>query len=84
MWKRYELRANETVHERQVEPVPNSGVLNDLSINRVIKRMRVKETSFESGDEGEQKSTRYITTLQDTAPGTPRSWFYFIWLCKEA
>lgn len=83
LWKRYELRAKEAAHEGQAEPVTELGVLNDLSTNKVIKRMRVKETSFGSGEEGEQRPTRYITTLQDTAPGTPRSWSCFILLCKN-
>ena len=74
MWKRYELRRKETTHLRQDESSTKKEVLKDLDANRIVKRMRVKEASFKVGDEGDHTSTRYITTLQDNAPGTPRSW----------
>lgn len=77
VWKRYDFRVVKTETKSRPETTPGIDAEEAEKPSngaRPVKRLRVKQAPFVAGEVQNQKpAARYIATLQDKAPGTPRS-----------
>lgn len=82
VWKRYELRETKSATEASASASASASITADVESSnsaRPVKRLRVKQVPVAAGELQNQKpAASYITTLHETASGTPKSRFYFL------
>lgn len=77
LWKRYDIRSWKAAAICGLEddtPASKPDGNETSAPEKAIKRLRLKESpSSCAKEDGGKLSARYITTLRDDAPGTPKS-----------
>ncbi|KAL8666997.1 MAG: hypothetical protein Q9202_000919 [Teloschistes flavicans] len=73
VWKRYEVPLKDKTNETAGQMCDGAGDVEDSGVGEnahATKRLRSKGTA--GVEYGEQKPSKYVTTLRDKVPGTPR------------